>query len=326
MSIRCAVIGYGMGEHHAHLIEKAAGLELVAVCDVDPARRDRALSQRPHLRTYDDPRKLFGDADVDLVVIVTPHDTHCALAVAAAKAGKHVVTDKVMCMSVREADRMIAAASEAGVMLSVFQNRRWDGDFMTVRRIIEEGALGPIFEVESAIGGFGVPGGWRREKKHGGGQIMDWGAHLVDQANILGGFRPVTVFADLRTLVHSVDVDTHAKVTIRYDSGLVADVEVSCVSWLERPRWRIRGEAGALEKATIGGDPVRLRAQVGSFTATMEIPPMPTTWESYYENVAAHLLNGAELAVKPEESRVCMQVMDAAFASAAKGSSVKVAG
>jgi len=324
VSIRCAVIGYGMGRLHAQYINGCEGLELVAVCDVDGAKRAAAAADFPAIRTIADARRVFRADDIDLAAIVTPHDTHCPLAVAAAKAGKHVVTDKVMCLNAREAEKMIDACAQAGVMLSVFQNRRWDGDFLTVRRIVEDGTLGPIFQIESSVGGFGLAGGWRAIKKHMGGWLLDWGAHLVDQANILAGCEPVSVYAEMPHRVWDTDIETHDKVLIRYESGLVADLEVTSIAWSPKQRWRVLGEKGALTKEGFGDDPVRVRTNVGSLGAGAEIAPVPTTWEEYYRNVSAHLNKRAELAVKPCECLKTMRIMDAAYASAKSGRSVPI--
>jgi scyllo-inositol 2-dehydrogenase (NADP+) len=325
LSIRTVIIGYGMGRYHAEVIPKTPGLELLGICDTDPARLEAAGAEHPGIRSYADTAKVFGDPQVDLVVLATPHDTHCPLAVAGAKAGKHVVTEKVMCLNAREAERMIEAAAKAGTMLSVFQNRRWDGDYLTVRKIMDDGTLGTVFQVESAVVGWGSPGGWRGVRKHCGGGMLDWGAHLVDQANQLAGCPPVTVFADMQSHTWSVDIETHHKVLIRYASGLLADIETSYNAWVEKDRWRVLGERGALTKKGFGDDPVRIRTTVGSFSCSVEVPPVPTTWDAYYRNVADHLKKKAPLAVKPEECLLSMRVFDAAYASAAKGKAVALA-
>jgi predicted dehydrogenase len=313
-----------MGSYHARLIAETTGLELAGVCDTNPERLAAAEHDHAGIRAYSELKALLADSAVDLVALVTPHDEHCPQAVAAAKAGKHVVVDKPMCLSAREGQRMIEAARRAGVMLSVFQNRRWDGDFLTVRKIVEHGTLGPVFQIESSVGGWGAPGGWRRVKKHMGGNLLDWGAHLVDQANILAASPPVRVFAQMQHRVWDVDIETHDKLLVCYESGLVADIEVTCVAWSGKQRWRILGEKGALDKAGFGDDPVRVRTDVATFGAEVLVPPLPGAWQSYYQNVSDHLNKRAELAVKPEGPLLAMRVMDAAFASAQSGKMVSL--
>ncbi len=325
MQIRTVIVGYGMGRYHGEVIPRTKGLELLGVCDLDRGRREAAEKDHPGIRTYADTAAVFADPEVDLVVLATPHDTHCPLTLAATKAGKHVVTEKVMCLNAREAEKMIEAARKAGVMLSVFQNRRWDADFLTVRKIIEDGTLGPVFQVESAVVGWGRPGGWRGVRKHCGGGALDWGAHLVDQANQLAGCAPVLVFADMQSHTWDVDIETHHKLLIRYESGLLVDIETSYNAWVEKDRWRVLGEKGALTKKGFGDDPVRVRTTVGSFQCTVEVPPLAGAWEAYYQNVADHLTKKADLAVKPEQCLTAMRVFDAAYASAAKSKAIALA-
>ena len=133
MSIGVGVVGYGaqfdMGGRHAGQIRETEGLELRGLFDLDPARREAAREEQPDAIIYETYDELLAASNIELVVIVTPHDTHAPLSIAASGAGKHLVTEKVMCLNVQEADAMIAAAEKADRMLSVYQNRRWDGDF-----------------------------------------------------------------------------------------------------------------------------------------------------------------------------------------------------
>ena len=135
--IRCAVIGYSMGRAHANYIKQTPGLELVAVCDIDAGKRKLATEETPGIKTYASVAQLLGKGQFDLASVVTPHSTHAPIALQLLKAKKHVVLDKPFCLTVKEADAMIAAAKASKVMLSVFHNRRWDGDFMTLLDIIK---------------------------------------------------------------------------------------------------------------------------------------------------------------------------------------------
>ncbi|MFO7958721.1 MAG: Gfo/Idh/MocA family oxidoreductase, partial [Candidatus Brocadiia bacterium] len=140
---RAVVIGYGYAgrSFHSYLIGLADGLELRGVSSRSPETREKIVEER-HCRAYAGLDEVIEDPDVDLVVLATPHDTHAELAVKAMDAGKHVVTDKPMCTSLEECDRMIEAAERNDVLLTVFQNRRWDGDYLTLRKLMDEGELG----------------------------------------------------------------------------------------------------------------------------------------------------------------------------------------
>lgn len=183
--IRCAIIGYGgafnMGRGHGNWINQTPGMETVAVCDVDRARLKVAKQELPGVATYPSVTQLLSKGDFELAVIVTPHNTHGPLALQCLKAKKHVVLEKPMCITVKEATAMIDAAEASRRMLSVFHNRRWDGDFMTILDIIKRGLVGEVFHVEAWGGGYGHPGKWwRADKKISGGALYDWGAHFVD--------------------------------------------------------------------------------------------------------------------------------------------------
>ena len=322
MSIRVAVVGYGMGKYHFGDITRTPGLKLYAVCEIDSTKR-KAAQDDWGVKTYASYEEVLNDEKVDLVVLVTPHDTHAPMAIAALQAGKHVITEKVMCLNVAEADAMIAAAKKAGKVLSVYQNRRWDSDFVTVKHIVTQGMLGEVFQIASCVDGYGQPGGWRAHKKHGGGMLYDWGAHLTDQLVQLAQSDPDTVFAQIEHRVWNVDVDTFAKVMVRFKSGLVGEIEVGCISWIPRPRWHVRGERGAL---LLQGwdDPFRLQTNVNGLKTEMRIDKLPSSWQSYYQNISAVLNEGAELEVKPEGVRKAIQIIEAAFRSAETGASVKV--
>jgi len=168
--IHVAIVGYGFAGRcfHAYLIDRTEGLNLYAVASRDPERRARAYADY-RVRTYATLEELLGGDGVDLVVVATPHDVHAELAIQAMDAGKHVVVDKVMCMNAGEADEMIRARDRNNVVLSVFHNRRWDGDYLTVREILSEGLIGTPFLFEVGIVRYRRPGGWRSQKAHMGG-------------------------------------------------------------------------------------------------------------------------------------------------------------
>ncbi|HIE50951.1 MAG TPA: Gfo/Idh/MocA family oxidoreductase [Armatimonadetes bacterium] len=326
-SIRCAVIGYGeafnMGRAHCGWINATEGLEAIAVCDIDPARTAAAKQDFPNLETYNDTAEMLARADFDLAVVVLPHNLHAPVALQCLRAGKHVVVEKPMCLKVREADAMIAAAQEAGVMLSVFHNRRWDGDFLALKEVVDKGLLGEIFHVEMFGGGYGHPGyWWRSDKKVSGGAFYDWGAHLLDWLlNLLPG-RVTGVTGFFHKLKwHDVTNEDNVEAVLRFENGALAHVQLSHLAKVGKERWRILGSEGALISAD---GHFRLLTNVNGYPAEARVPYRDSQWDAYYRNIAAHLLKGEELAVKPEEARRVIAILETAEKSSRRGRTMKV--
>jgi scyllo-inositol 2-dehydrogenase (NADP+) len=310
------VVGYGMGRYHCGIIRQVEGLRLKGVCDLDPEKRARAEREQ-EVRTYASLDEVLSDPEVHVVTLATPHDTHRPLAVRAMEAGKNVVVEKVMCLMVEEADDMIAARDRNRVLLTCFHNRRWDPDYLTVRKAIDSGLLGEVFHVESSIDGYGPPHGWRRERAHGGGQLTDWGAHLVDQALRMIPSPPTEVWCRFQHRVWETDVENMAQVIISFANRAVFNIFLSQLSRLHKPRWYVLGEKGALIKETLGSEEkVRVKTEVAGLTAEMTIPSTGGDWRDFYRNLVAALRGEAPLAVLPEEVRENVRVMEAAFRSA----------
>lgn len=327
-TIRCAVIGYGpafnMGRAHGNWIQQTEGLELVAVCDVDPQRTAAALQDFPHIRTYNDVGQLLRKQEFDLAVIVLPHNLHAPVALQCLRAGKHVVVEKPMCITVREADRMIEAAQRQGVMLSVFHNRRWDGDFMALREAAQRGLVGQIFHVEMFGGGFRHPGKWwRADKAISGGAFYDWGAHFLDWLLHLIPERVVGVTGFFHKLVwHDATNEDNVEAVLRFESGAMAHVQLSSIAHAGKPRWFILGTKGAIVDR--GGGAFAYFTQVDGIGVEGRIPYKESQWIAYYQNIAGHLLRGEELAVKPEEARRVIAIMETAERSSQVGKTLPV--
>jgi scyllo-inositol 2-dehydrogenase (NADP+) len=272
----------------------------------------------------------LADADVDLVVLATPNSTHADLAVQALEAGKHVVTDKVMCLTLADCDRMIAAAERGGRMLSVFQNRRFDGDFLTVRKLIADGALGEVRWIEMAWQGFGPWGGWRAQAAMGGGKHFDLGAHLVDQLCLLVPEPVESVYCRMHHDYPHLDVESEALLVVTFRGGTTGVCDCSSLAAIRKPRFYVRGREGTFRK--FGFDPQERAMAGGNIDAAVEspedygvlhdgktertIPTLPGRWRNYYENIAAVLREGAEPRVKLAEVRRAIAVLDAGVRSA----------
>ncbi len=340
-TIKTAVVGYGFAgrSFHSYLINLTPGLDLYAVSTRDPGRRAQAEADYG-VKTYAALDDLLKDDEVELVVIATPHHVHKDLCVQTMDAGKHCVVDKALCLTMAEAEEMIAARDRNSVMFSVFHNRRWDGGFLTVKQVKESGLLGKWFAVEATVFNWRPAGNWRAIKAQVGGQLYDWGAHLVDQALLLADSKPTRVWCHARPVVWDMDVDSHAKCVIEFEDGLCYTVELSRGARIPKPRWLIQGDKGTLvkpgldpqEAAMIAGnidaavnppeDRARVVTEVGGLEADMVLETIPGRWRNYYENIADVLLNGADLAVTAEEAAEVVRVVEAAMQSAETGEAV----
>ncbi len=317
-TVRAAVIGYGgafsMGKYHGEMMN-AAGMQTVAACDVDASRMATAAQDFPGIRTYTDIDLLLDDPEIDLVVIILPHNLHAPVAIKAAQKGKHVIVEKPMCITVAEADAMIEAAQSNGVMLSVFHNRRYDGDFMTLRDLIQKGLIGDVFHVEAMMGGMHAPGNWwRSDKAISGGAMFDWGAHIIDWIFHLVPKQVVGVdgyYQKLRWFEHSNE--DHTELNLRFEGGAKASVEISSLAAASKARWRILGTKGALVMNS--WDKIEVTVDHEGYIAKFDAPMQKTNQQAYYDNIAGHLMRGEELAVKPEEARRIIAVIEAAEAS-----------
>ncbi len=327
MSVKVVVVGYGsafgMGHHHAESIRATKGLKLLGVCEPDDDRRKLA-AETEGVPTFESMDQVVADDGVDMVALIVPHDVHAPLAVQAMKAGKHVITEKPMCVTTAEADAMIAASKANDVVLTTYHNRRWDPDFVTVKHLIDAGAVGEVFMVECAISGHRPLGGWRRLEKHGGGQIRDWGAHVLDQMCLIGGGPARSVYADFeyRVWTDIMDVPTHSQLMIEFESGMWAEATFSNISWVPKPRWRVLGEKGGLLKQDGGGGAVSYYHEVAGQPSVTEVPCLEPDRAELYQNVSDHINEGAKLIVKPEEARRYVAIYEAAYVSAETGQAV----
>ena len=177
--VNTAVIGYGYAGRafHSYLVSLADGLNLYAIATRDAERREAAHQAYPNAQMYQTIDEVIANDAIDLVVLATPHDTHAELSIKAMNAGKHVVTDKIMAMNAAEADAMIASSERNNVLLSVFHNRRWDWDYNTVKKIIDDGLLGTPYLYQVAIMRYGPPRGWRGVKQPKAGVSFTIGPH-----------------------------------------------------------------------------------------------------------------------------------------------------
>lgn len=239
-----ALIGYGgMGRWHVRSLQSMP--ELFTVCgiyDIDEEKRIQA--EKDGLHAYPTLEALLADEKIELVTIATPNDCHRPLAIAAMEHGKHVISEKPVTLSSLDLQAMIDAAREYHRIFSVHQNRRWDEDFLVMKKIYEENTLGRVFNIESRVhGSRGVPGDWRNRLLPGGGMILDWGVHLLDQILQMVKEDVISVY-NINSHVTNDEVDDGFKAIITFASGLTAHVEVGTSNFINMPRWYMQGENG----------------------------------------------------------------------------------
>jgi scyllo-inositol 2-dehydrogenase (NADP+) len=251
--VKIGIIGFGrIGAEHAGWIASAQGATVAAVQDVTPTRRELADSRG--IRSHETLESLLSDT-IDAVLIATPTAMHFEHAILALEAGKHLMIEKPMALDLDESRRVAAEAKARGKVVSVFHNRRWDADYLTVRDAVKSGVLGKLINVETRLGQFAscvgpaardYRPGWRNEAAFGGGGLYDWGSHFIDQLwRLLWPAKPVRVYAQLRGNVWTTDCDDFARVLIDFDNGVAGLCEINTTTTGLLPRWHIDGSAGS---------------------------------------------------------------------------------
>ncbi len=327
-TINCGILGYGpafgMGKHHSTFIDATKGLKIIAMCDINPERVEAAKKDLPGLKGYfTNLEEMLNMKELDLVVDILPHNVHAKTALQCINAGKNVIVEKPFCITVEEADSMIEAARNNKVMLSVFHNRRWDSDYLAIKDVIGRGLIGQVFHIECGNAGYGHPRfWWRSDKKISGGIMYDWGAHFLDWVLNLVDSKVVSVTGELKKIVwNSVTNEDYGQVYMKFENGVTADYATSSIAAVGRPKWRILGTKGAIEVTKL--DEIRVVSVSSGVSHDGIVKVLDTgtaTWTQYYRNIADHLLMGEELAVKPEQARRVIAVIEAgAKDSALKG-------
>ncbi|MFF0716991.1 Gfo/Idh/MocA family oxidoreductase [Streptomyces bauhiniae] len=263
--LRVGLIGYGLAGSvfHAPLIAATDGLVLDTVVTSNPERQEQARAEFPDVRVAATPDELFERAgELDLIVIASPNKTHVPLATAALKAGLPVVVDKPISGTAAEARELAALADEHGVLLSVFQNRRWDNDFLTLRKLLADGALGDVWRFESRFERWRPQpkGGWREsgDPAEIGGLLYDLGSHVVDQAITL--FGPVTeVYAEAVVRRDGAETDDDTFLALTHANGVRSHLYVSATTAQLGPRFRVLGSRAGFVKYGLDPQEAALR-------------------------------------------------------------------
>lgn len=348
--IRVGLIGYGLAGSvfHAPLIASVAGMRLAAVVTRNAERAAQARREHPGVEVVPTAEGLWERAcELDLAVVASPNRTHVALARAALAAGLPVVVDKPLAATAAEGEALVEEARRRGLLLSVFQNRRWDGDFLTLRRLLEEGALGEVFRFESRFQRWRLAPkpGWRErgDPAEAGGVLFDLGSHLVDQALVL--FGPVSsVYAETDRRRPGVEVDDDAFVALTHASGVRSHLWMGAVAAEHGARMRVFGSAAGYVKdgldvqeaalkagarpgpAGWGSEPPERWGRMGAGDAWTPVRTEAGAYPAFYAGIAAALRDGTPPPVDPADAVRGLRIMEAARRSASEATTVRLDG
>jgi predicted dehydrogenase len=338
--VNSVVVGYGYSGQRIHvpLIRLAPEVRLWGVCSGDAAKREQ-VRQGLGCRTYERFEQVLEDSEVKLVVLATPNALHASQAIAALRAGKHVVVDKPMCLSSAEANEMMGCAEAQRRVLTVFHNRRLDGDYLTLKHLMESGELGEVRWLEMAWQRPGLPRTWKQQAGSGGGRLLDLGSHLLDQTLQLFRAKVVSVYCRMHHDWPGVDIESHAMLTLSFADGRTAVIDTGSMSHVPKPRILAVGDKATYVKH--GMDPQDAALAAGDIDSARELPsqwgevadgkttrPIETLqgrWRSFYGNVG-RVLQGEDsfagrdnLLVKPGEVARVVRILELAGRSAVDG-------
>lgn len=333
--IRVGLLAYGaIGDQHNSAVNATPGLVLTAVADTNPDRLAAAKELAPEIATFTDSTAMLNSGLIDLVVISTPPNSHYAWAKESLSRGLHVILEKPMALNVEQCDELIELAASKSLLLVVYQNRRFDADFLTMKKLIDGGEIGEVFSYESFVGGYSKPCSyWHSDVEVSGGAIFDWGSHFIDQilAIIPDEVDAVSGINQKRVWNHITNAD-HADVAITFSNGTRATFTNSDLAAARKPKFYVLGTTGAIVgnwDPAAGDAPADLPAILTLHRAdgTSEVITHSTlTPYSFHQSVVAYLNHGTPMSVTTNQSRDVVAIMQAAEESAfANGAAVKPA-
>jgi len=350
-TINVALIGYGLAgsAFHAPMINSMKEFNLKTIYTTNTENESLIRERYPKTVVTAEVAEIFKDKTIDLIVVAAPNEFHYPLAAEAIAANKNVVVDKPFTITSQDADRLIEAAQQKDIVLTVYQNRRWDSDFLTVKKVVESGLLGNLVEFESRIDRFrNSPNeNWREEDAPGGGMLYDLGPHLIDQAVNLFGL-PEAVTADLRRQRESTKIVDNFELILHY-SQLKVTLKSGMLVKIPSPRFVLLGDCGSFVKYGIdvqeedlvnGLTPMNKKnwgqepeAQYGSYSVEFGGMNMRGVIESergdyreYYRNVYRSLIGEAKPAVTPQQARNTIKIIEQALVSNETKSTVNLNG
>ncbi|MEX3956128.1 oxidoreductase [Trinickia sp. EG282A] len=346
-SLKIGLMGYGFAgaTFHAPVIEHCGHAAddrrepIARIAAIATSKPEQALADYPQAKTVPDLEALLALDEVECVVIATPNDTHFEMAAKALEAGKHVVVDKPVTLRAADALALARLARDRGLVFAPFHNRRWDGDFLTVRELIDSQALGRIVHFESHFDRFRpqIRQRWREEASRGGGLLFDLGPHLIDQALVLFG-APETVYASVKTHRDHATAPDYVHLLLGYADKEVV-LHASALSALEPPRFAIHGTLGSYVKAGLDTQEDQLKAGLrpgdagfggGNAAGTLRVisdgqeteRPLPTkegAYADFYRALASSIRQGSPFPVTPQDAVDVMTIIELAERSAREG-------
>ncbi len=330
--VRVGVVGYGgafnMGRAHLSQMQEA-GMVPTAVAEIDPARLEVAGEDFPDIETYSSVGEMLKKSDVNLVAIITPHNTHAKLAVQCLKAGVHVVCEKPFAITTGECDAMIREAKKRRLLVTAYHNRHWDGCILNAVSQIGKGVVGDIYRIEAHMGGYGQPRPWWRSSKSlSGGILYDWGVHLLEYALQLIDSDVVEVAGYAKTGHWAAKCDwkkdtneDEAFAVVRFKNGVWLTLNMSSLDANRKPgQLEVTGTKGTY--LFDGGSWTTIQPRDGTIVTTKGANGPSEGWR-FYQNVADHLVKGKDLVITPEWSRRPIHILDLADQSVQKSRAMK---
>ena len=352
--IKFGIIGFGyMGHKHEIKIAQTKGMELVGICDIDESRMND--SSTPGVIKYTDADRLLENNEIDTVLIVVENHKHREMVEKAARAGKNIICEKPVALSVKEFDEMVQICKECEVDFTIHHQRRYDKDYRTMKTVYDQNLLGNIYAIQSML--YGINGNmhdWHVYKKYGGGMLYDWGVHLIDQILWMVQSKVESVYAQVRNVIN-FEVDGYFKIDIKFQNNIHAEIELGTYfledkeNWFEH-HWFIGGDKGSaysdgffpkgkivktsrLLTNVLGKTTMTFAGPTRSFghidkdiLLTEELPVADTEQIDFFENYRDAREGQTEFIVKIPEIRRVMQILEAVWESSEKNEVIKFDG
>ena len=345
------IIGFGgmAGHHYTQLSKGNTKVSIKVVYDINPDRL-KVLEEKK-LVAYASKEELLNDPEIDIVLIATTNEVHAELAIEAMRCGKHVICEKPATPTSAELESIIEVSKKYNKVFTIDQNRRTNKDFVLMRRTVESGIIGEPYVIESRVeGSRGMPSGWRTIKELGGGMMLDWGVHLIDQIMYMyDGVKVKSVYCTKNSIQYP-DVDDNFRLVMIFENGVEARIEVATNNYITHPRWYVLGKTGTIQIDSwdCEGKVVRCIDKENSWaeeivytkagpTKTMaprnansvetiqlhEPLDVEDNLDPVYRQLTDAIESKAELKIKPEEALRVIRVMEAAMLSWEKNEVIK---
>lgn len=334
---RLVIIGFGgMGEQHYRLLVNHPQIQVTGVCDLKTDRL--TVAKQEGLNVYGSYEDVLKDPNVDAVLIATPNHIHKEIAIAALNSKKHVICEKPVTLNASELEEILAVQEKTGYIFMVHQNRRWDEDFLTIKKIYDTHQLGELYQVEQRVfGSRGIPGDWRKYEKYGGGMLLDWGVHMVDRLLIMIPEKITSVDCFLSFALKE-EVDDGFHIFLEFESGKTAICEVGTTNLISLPKWYVTFSKGTaiVEDWHLNGRIISLKntdkndarpivagagltktmaPRMDDSTITTPLDIVRVDHKEFYSNFIDVIENKAQPFIKNEEVLRVSKLIDAIFLS-----------